>query len=177
MKSSDLEQDRNQRHARWDAAKAAAGLRTYRKLASRTGLQESYVAQLHYSGGCLDPRGMLRIRVSRFRVRATIKAEVFEGWEDAPSKVTRRFLIATEWQCIIEWVDAAGFWQLPSSHSPSSAGFGGERWTVEGFRDGRFHFVGRTSWSVLEGVGAEVFRLGRSMTQLAGLDLFDKTEN
>jgi hypothetical protein len=120
---------------------------------------------------------MLRIRVNRFRVRATIKTEVFDAWEDAPSQVKRRFLIATDWQRIIEWVDAAGFWQLPSSHAPSSSGFHGEAWTVEGFRNGRFHFVRRTSWSVLEGVGAEVFRLGKSMAQLAGLNLFDDTEN
>jgi hypothetical protein len=36
--------------------------------------------------------------------------------------------------------------------------------------------VRRTGWSVLEGVGAEVFRLGKSMAQLAGLNLFGGIE-
>ena len=177
MSFSDFEQDRRQRDTAWDAATAAVGLRAHRKLARRTGLLESYLAEWHYSGGCLDPRGMLRIRVNRYPVRATIKAEVFDAWEDAPSEVKRRFLMATEWQRIIEWVDAAGFLQLPSRHAPSSAGFHGEAWTIEGFRDGRFHFVRRTTWSVLDGVGAEVFHLGKCMAHLAGLRRFEDTEN
>jgi len=175
--SSDVEQDRNQRKALWDAVTATVGLQTYRKLARRTGLLESYLAELHYSSGCLDPRGMLRIRVNRYRVRATIKAEIFDAWQDAPSEVKRRFLTPSEWQRIIEWVEASGFWQLPNSHTPSSSGFGGHWWTIEGFRDDRFHSVRRTSWTVLDGVGSEVFRLGRCMVQFAGLNLSEDTEN
>ena len=170
MSSSDVERE-------WDAATAAVGIRTYRKLASRTGLLESYAAKFHYAGGCFDPRGMLRIRVNRYRVRATIKAEAFDALEDTPSEVKRRFLIGTEWHRIIEWVDAAGFWQLPSRHAPSSGGFHGEAWAIEGFRDGQFHFVRRTTWSVFDGVGSEVFHLGKCMAHLAGLSHFDDVEN
>jgi hypothetical protein len=36
--------------------------------------------------------------------------------------------------------------------------------------------VRRTTWSILEGVGAEVFRLGKSMAQLAGIRRFEETE-
>jgi hypothetical protein len=168
MSSSDVQQH-------WDAATAAVGIRTYEKLASRTGLRESYVAVFHYSGGCLDPRGMLRIRVNQYRVRATMKAEVFDAWQDVPSEVKRRFLIATEWQRIIESVNASGFWLLPSTHTPSSIGFHRESWSIEGFRDGRIHSVRRTTWNVLEGVGAEVFRLGRFMAQIAGLSVSEHT--
>src|SRR5262245_8944073 len=160
----------------WDAETVAVGLRAHRKLATRTGLLESYAAAWHYEGGCLDPGGRLQVRVNRYRVRATIKAEAFDDWQDAPSEVKRRFLSATDWQRLIEWVDAAGFWQLPISHDHSAAGFHTESWTIEGFRDDQFHFVRRTTWSVLEGVGAKVFRLGKCMAHLAGLKRFRDTE-
>jgi hypothetical protein len=175
MSLPDFEQERKQRNAAWDAATAAGGLQDCRILSSRTGLLESYVARWHYSGGCLDPRGTVLIRLNRYRVRATIRAEAFDVWQDTPSEVKRRFLSATEWQRVVAWVDAAGFWELPSSHVASGYGFGGETWTIEGFRDGRFHFARRTTWSLLDEVGNEVFHLGKYMGQLAGLSLFEDT--
>jgi hypothetical protein len=176
MGSSDIDQVRAPLDARLDGMFAADRLRAYQKQARRTGLLESYSAAWHYSGGCLDPRRMARVRVNRYRVRTTIKAEAFvPSWRDAPTEVKRRFLIGTEWQRVVEWIDAAGFWQLPSRHYPSSAGFHGESWVVEGFRDGRFHFVRRTTWSVLEGIGAEVFRLGKCLGHLAELSVFEET--
>jgi hypothetical protein len=175
MGASDFDQVRAPLDARLDGMFAADRLRAYQKLARRTGLLESYSAEWHYSGGCLDPRRMARVRVRRYRVRATIKAEAFGPWQDAPSEVERRYLIGTEWQHVVEWIDVAGFWQLPSRHTPSSVGFHTESWVVEGFRDGRFHFARRTSWSVLEGIGAEVFRLGKCLGHLAGLSVFEET--
>jgi len=177
MSSSKVAQDSNRRDALWHAATATVGLRAYRKLARRTGLVESYQAVWQYAGGCFDPRGMVRVRVHRFRVRATIKAEVFAAWEDAPSEVKRRFLTATEWQSVLESVDAAGFWRLPSRHTPSSCGLHGDTWTIEGFRKGRFHSVRRTRWSILDGVGDDVFRLGKSLAKLAGVSLRDDAES
>jgi hypothetical protein len=44
---------------------------------------------------------------------------------------------------------------------------------IEGFRDGRFHFVRRNTWSILDGEGAEVFGVGKSMARLAGLTRFE----
>jgi hypothetical protein len=171
MATSDSDND-----AAWDEATAEVGLSTYRKLARRTGLVESYVAQWHYSGSCLDSGGTVRIRVNRYPRRATIKAEVFDAWQDAPSEVKRRVLTGAEWQRVIEWMEVAGFWQLPTRHHPSSGGFHAETWMVEGFRDGRFHFVRRSTWSVLEGHGSEVFRLGKAMARLAGVALFQDPE-
>jgi hypothetical protein len=168
MGSSDKHRD-----AVWDDATMAAGLRKYRTLARRTGLVESYLAQWHYSGGCLDPGGMIRIRVNRFPRRATLKAEVFDAWQDAPSEVKRRVLIGADWQSVVEWMKDAGFWRLPSRHHPSSGGFHAETWMIEGFRDGRFHFVRRNTWSILDGEGAEVFGVGKSMARLAGLTRFE----
>lgn len=109
MSTSDFQQQ-------GDAAIAAVGVRTYQKLASQAGLLESYRAVFHYSGGCLDPRGMVRICANRYRVRATIKAEVFDAWQDAPNEVRRRYLIATEWQRLVESVNALGF--LAASETP-----------------------------------------------------------
>jgi hypothetical protein len=155
-----------------DGAWDDVGLRTYQKLARRTGLVECYVAHWHWYGGCLDPGGTVRIRLNRYPRRATIKAEAFDKWQDAPSEVKRRVLTGAEWQRVIEWMEDAGFWQLSSRHHPSSGGFHGEIWMIEGFRDGRFHFVRRTTWSILEGEGAEVFRVGESMARLAGVTRF-----
>src|SRR5262249_38911907 len=94
MSLSDFEHDVKERNAVLDAATVAVGLRNHRRLARRTGLLESYAAEWRYWGGCLDPRGMVRTRVKRYSVRATMKAEVFEGWEDAPTDVKRRYLSA-----------------------------------------------------------------------------------
>ena len=171
MGTSDFDRD-----AAWDDAIAAVGILSDRNLARRTGLVESYVAQWHWHGGCLDPGGMARIRVNRYRVRATIKAEVFDKWQDARSEVKRRVLTGAEWQGVIEWIQGAGFWQLPSSHRPSSYGFHGETWMIEGFRDGQFHFVRRSTWNILDGQGAEVFRVGKSMGRLAGVTLFQDAQ-
>jgi hypothetical protein len=171
MATSDSDQD-----AAWDRATAKVGLRTYRKLARRTGLVESYLAQWNCYGGCLDPGGTVRVRVNRYPRRTTIKAEVFDRWQDAPSEVKRRVLTGAEWQRVIEWMEVAGFWQLPSRHHPSSCGCHAETWMIEGFRDGQFHFVRRSTWSVLEGNGSEVFRLGKSMARLAGATRFQDPE-
>jgi hypothetical protein len=170
MGTSDFDRD-----AACDDAIAAVGILSDRNLARRKGLVESYVAQWHWHGGCLDPGGMARIRVNRYRVRATIKGEVFDKWQDTTREVKRRVLTGADWQRVVEWIDAAGFWQLPSRHTPSSGGFHGESWMVEGFRDGRFHFVRRASWSVPEGIGAEISRLGKCMGHLAGLSVFEET--
>ncbi len=168
MSTSDFDPD-----AAWGVAAAAVGLRTYRKLARRTGLVESYMAQWYCFGGCLDPDGRIRIRVNRYPRRTTIKAEVFDAWQDAASEIKRRVLSAAEWQRVIEWMEGAGFWQLASRHAPSSGGFHAETWMIEGFRDGRFHFVRRTTWNLLEGAGTEVFHVGESMARLAGLRRFE----
>jgi hypothetical protein len=162
--------------AAWDEATAKVGLRTYRKLARLTGLVESYVAQWHCYGGCLDPGGTVRIRVNRYPRRATIKAEVFDAFQNAPSEVKRRVLTGAEWQYVVESMEVAGFWRLPCRHHPSSGGFHAETWMIEGFRDGRFHFVRRSTWSILEGEGAEVFRVGKSLARLAGIARFEDTE-
>ena len=167
MGSSDFDRD-----AVWDDATTAVGLCKYQKLASRTGLVEAYAAEWHCYGGCLDPGGIIRVRANRYSHRTTIKAEVFGKWQDTPSEVKRRFLTISEFQQIAEWVENAGFWQLESRHCPSSSGFHAETWTIEGFRDGQFHFVRRNTWSIMENVGVEVFEFGKSMTRLAGVTRF-----
>ena len=157
--------------AAWAEAYTAGGLRKYKTLARRTGLVESYLAQRICAGGCFDPGGTVSIRVNRFPRRVTLKAEVVDRWLAAPS-VKRRVLSGVDWQRVIECVEGAGFWQLPSSHRASSCGFHGETWTIEGYRDGRFHIVRRTTWNLLDGVGAELFGLGESLASLAGVAPF-----
>jgi hypothetical protein len=155
----------------WDTTTCEARLRDYRRLASETRLLEAYSAEWH-----LDLE-ILRIRVYRYPDRSEVTGEVSEVSEPAQIEAQRRSLIGTEWQSVVMLFDAIDFWKLPTRHEPSSAMFHSECWTIEGYRDDQLHFVRRNSCSVLEGVGAEVFRLGRSMASFAGIRRFEDTEN
>jgi hypothetical protein len=159
-----------------DAATATARLRHYRRLARRAGLVESYAAEWNARGIFAE---LLRMRVDRYADRSEAMGEVLRrsektlDWE--PAEVKQRLLAGAEWQRFAEEVAAAKLWQLPT-RDESTPGLDGEVWTIEGFLGGRFHFVRRHSWSVVDGTGAEVFRFGHCMARLAGLTRFEDAE-
>lgn len=151
------------------ATNAETNGRKYHKLARRTGLMESYAASWH-GRGIFQAR--LNVRVERYPDRCEVTGANLEQSEKdldwKPVKVKRRLLTEDEWQTIIEWVSAAGFWELPTSDNAASC-MDGEVWTIEGFRDGRYHEVRRLTGSVIDGTGEEVFRFGQRLARLAGL--------
>jgi hypothetical protein len=154
-----------------DSFHCTYGLQRSRKIAERTGLLECVFAELQYSGGCFDPRGRIRIRINRFSTRVTLKAEVFDSWDDEPCEIKRRILTNEDWHGVISWMDSVDFWNLQSTRRPAGAGFGGAFWTIEGFTGDRFHFVRRSTWNRIDGVGEEIYRLGSNIVELAGVRL------
>jgi hypothetical protein len=159
-----------------DAATARSRLRDYRKRARGNHLVDSYSAEWH-GRGVFEEK--LRIGVDRFADRCEVTAETFtrsEHLDWTPAAVIRGPLSDNQWREIRIWVADAKFWQLPTKDN-AAAGLDGEVWRIEGFEDGRFHFVERHSWSVVDGTGTEVFRLGRRLAHLAGITRFKDTEN
>jgi hypothetical protein len=140
-----------------------------RFLRGRRRVVESYAASWH-GRGVFQER--FRIRIDRYARRYELTAEVLEldeagDWQ--PVRVTTRPLSPEEWAQVGGWIDAAVFWELP--HRDQAPGvLDGDCWTIEGYRDGRYHEVYRHTGSVLDGTGAAVYELGRRLARLAGLD-------
>jgi hypothetical protein len=99
-----------------------------------------------------DPRA---IRVSRTGNEFVLNVVVLQG----PGGFTRgpikqrysRRLTASEWREITAAIDQLGFWRMTTSID-NLVGNDGTVWTLEGRRDGRYHYVGR--WEGADGVEA-----------------------
>ncbi len=157
-----------------DAVSADTALREFRNLARRTAIVESYVANWQARGVV---REQLTVRIDHYRDRSEIKSHVF-GWDERgnwePAQTLERPLTHLQWEQMSAWVEF-GFWKQPTRDAARPV-MDGDCWSIEGYRDDRYHKVYRHTGSMADGSGAEVYELGRRLAHLAGLDRFEKKE-
>jgi hypothetical protein len=135
------------------------------------GLLEAYAACWHGRGVF---QSMARVRVNRYRDRWEIVGDILDLNEDAdwrPTQTNHRLLTPAEGGQVRGWVEAASFWSLPERDEAGCV-LDGDCWTIQGYRAGEFHTVYRHLGSLVDGTGAEVYRLGRQLAALAGLPRF-----
>ncbi len=131
-------------------------------LRGRGRVQESYFAVGHCRG---FPQEYFDAQVDLYDDRREIVGKIYE-MDDAgvwqPNTTSKRPLSELEWEAVSEWIVASAFWQLPERDG--SACLDGEWWSIQGFRNGRYHSVERMS-----GSSDKAMWFGHQLTRLAGV--------
>jgi hypothetical protein len=83
------------------------------------------------------------VEVERNAVAAHLKAKAWDSIQKRWCMTALRPLLAREWRRFSQLLDLAPFWEL--APLGKGRGFDGADWTLEGMREGHYHFV--TRWS------------------------------
>jgi hypothetical protein len=150
----------------FDQARLAVRLKHFQDL-SAVGLEECYVATYEVRGvtNIITTQEVPRVTICRRSQEITITVETRSSsvHDTAWRTVSRRSLADEEWKAICRLIAEARFWELPSRDAEASAVMGGDAWTIEGYADGRYHFVYRCT-----GSDAAIYALGETLARLAG---------